>query len=468
MDRLPIWLTLKNRPVLVVGGGPHAAAKARLVLKAGALLTIVAPSLGAEARQMVKSGSARHSRRTFVAEDIAGHAVVFGATGKTRVDAEIAEAATAAGIPVNIVDHAKLSTFMMPAIIDRSPVLVGISTDGTAPALARQIRARIESVLPPRLGNLARLAHAFRAAVKAKIPNAAARLRFWNRVFSGSIAESVLAGDERSAQRQFIRSMNAEESGKAPEGSVQVVGAGPGDPDLLTVRAMRLIQSADVIIHDRLVAPEILEFARRDAERIYVGKEPNRHTLPQDQINALMARRAKAGNLVVRLKGGDPFMFGRGGEEVAYLQRQGIDVDVVPGITAALGCAAAAGIPLTHRDAASGVTFLTGHTADDATGHDWAAVAQSGHTVVVYMGVAAAGATAANLVRHGMDPAMPVAVIENGTLPEQRVITGQLNRLEAMIVSNEIHNPALIIIGEVTRAVNVERSQGDRAQVAAG
>jgi uroporphyrin-III C-methyltransferase/precorrin-2 dehydrogenase/sirohydrochlorin ferrochelatase len=468
MDRLPIWLTLRNRPVLVVGGGPYAAAKARLVLKAGALLTIVAPSLGAEARQIVKSGSVRHNRRPFVAKDIAGHAVVFGATGKASVDTEIAEAAAGAGIPVNIVDRAELSTFMMPAIIDRSPVLVGISTDGTAPALARQIRAQIESVLPPRLGNLARLAYAFRAAVKAKIPNSAARLRFWNRVFSGSIAESIFSGEENSAQRQFIRSMNAEESGKAPEGSVQVVGAGPGDPDLLTVRAMRLIQSADVIIHDRLVAPEILEFSRRDAERIYVGKEPNHHTLSQDKINALMARRAKAGNLVVRLKGGDPFMFGRGGEEVGYLQRQGIDVDVVPGITAALGCAAAAGIPLTHRDAASGVTFLTGHNADDATGHDWAAVAQSGHTVVVYMGVVAAGSAAANLIWHGMDPTMPVAVIENGTLPEQRVITGQLNRLEAMVLSNKIQNPALIIIGEVTRATNVKGSQSVRAQMATG
>lgn len=468
MDRLPIWLTLQDRPVLVVGGGLQAAAKARLVLKAGALLMIVAPSLGSEARQFVRSGSARHLRRSFAAQDVAGHAVVFGATGKASVDAEVSQAATSAGVPVNIVDHPDLSTFMMPAIIDRSPVLVGISTGGAAPALARQIRARIESALPPRLGNLARLAEAFRAAVKAKIPNAAARLRFWNRVFTGSIAESVLAGDEQSAQRQFLRSMNATGATVPPIGSVHLVGAGPGDPELLTVRAMRLIQSADVIVHDRLVAPEVLEFSRRDAERIYVGKEPNRHTLPQDQINALIVRRAKAGNLVVRLKGGDPFVFGRGGEELAYLRRRGIEVEVVPGITAALGCAAAAGIPLTHRESASGVTFLTGHSADDGTGQDWAAVAKSGHTVVVYMGVAAAAETTANLVRHGMDPATPVAVIENGTLPNQRVITGRLDRLEAMVLSNDVRNPALIIIGEVARAASVKRSVPDRLRAAAG
>ena len=452
----------------MVGGGGPAAAKARLALKAGARVTMIAPSLGLEASQMAAAGEVIHRRRSFVAADIADHAVVFGAAVHDDVASEVAVASQAAGVPVNIVDHPHLSTFTMPAIIDRSPVVIGIATGGSAPALARQIRGQIEAVLPARLGRLAQFAASFRASVRAKIPGRLARLRFWQRMFSGPIAEAVLAGDDWGAQRQFLRFLNRTGADKAPAGKVFVVGAGPGDPDLLTVRALRLIQTADVIVYDRLVAPAVLEFARRDAERVYAGKQAGNHALSQDEINALMVQRAEAGLRVVRLKGGDPFVFGRGGEELDYLHGHGIDTEIVPGLTAALGCAAAAGIPLTQRGKASAVTLLTGQSADGRADHDWAALAKSGHTIVVYMGVSVAKATARDLIAHGMDPATPVAVIENGTLAEQRVLAGSLSELGDLVTTHRVQSPALIVIGEVARAAGAARGADERLRALAG
>jgi|GEM_PF-826430 len=364
MDQIPIWLTVNDRGVLVAGGGGVAAAKARIATNAGAMVTVVAPSLGPEIQALVNAGVARHVARKFEAGDVDGQALVFGATGIEQVDAAVAAAAHTVNVPVNIPDHPDLSDFIMPAIVDRGPVVVGISTGGAAPALARQIRGKIESILPARLGDLALLAKDFRQTVKAKIPRGLARLRFWDGLFDGPVADAVLAGDERSAQRHFLRSLNAGDAQSDPAGSVHVVGAGPGDPELLTLRALRLIQTADVVVYDRLVSPEILDFARRDAERINVGKAPGNHAMAQDQINQVLVSQAKLGMRVVRLKGGDPFVFGRGGEEVDFIQSHGIDTSVVPGITAALACAAAAGIPLTHRQSSSAVTFLTGHGAD--------------------------------------------------------------------------------------------------------
>ncbi|MBT5860542.1 MAG: uroporphyrinogen-III C-methyltransferase, partial [Alphaproteobacteria bacterium] len=442
MDQLPIWLTIENRDVLVVGGGGMAVAKARIAAIAGANVTFVAPSIGSEAKGLIAAGTALHVAREFLPQDIEGQALVFAATGIEPVDAAVAAAANRANVPVNAPDRPNLSEFIMPAIVDRGPVVVGISTGGSAPALARKIRGQIDSILPARLGDLAHLANDFRAAVKAKIPRGLARLRFWDALFGGPVAEAVLAGDERAAQRHFLRSLNAEDAQSDPVGSVHVVGAGPGDPDLLTLRALRLIQAADVVVFDRLVSAEILDYARRDATRIDVGKAPGNHTMDQDQINRVLVTQAKAGKRVVRLKGGDPFVFGRGGEEVDYLHNNGIETNVVPGITAALACAAAAGIPLTHRKSASAVTFLTGHTSTDGDAdHDWGSLAKSGHTLAVYMGVGAAGSIAERLIKHGMHPATPVAIIENGTRTNQRVVGGRLDELATVISAHGIGNP---------------------------
>jgi len=453
MDQLPIWLTIKNRDVLVVGGGGMAVAKARVAANAGANVTFVAPSIGSEAKGLIAAGSAHHVAREFFPVDIEGQALVFAATGIELVDAAVAAVANRANVPVNAPDRPNLSDFIMPAIVDRGPVVVGISTGGFAPALARKIRGQIDSILPSRLGDLAQMANDFRAAVKAKIPRGLVRLRFWDALFSGPVAEAVLAGNKRAAQRHFLRSLNAGDAHSDPVGSVHVVGAGPGNPDLLTLRALRLIQAADVVVFDRLVSAEILDYARRDATRIDVGKAPGNHTMDQDQINRVLVGQAKAGKRVVRLKGGDPLVFGRGGEEVDFLNANGIETNIVPGITAALACAAAAGIPLTHRKLASAVTFLTGHTSSDGdTDHDWNALAKSGHTLAVYMGVGAAGSTAQRLINHGMHPATPVAVIENGTRTNQRVVAGRLDKLATVISAHGIGNPSLIIIGEVARA----------------
>ncbi len=452
MNALPIFLRLEGRPALVVGGGVLAAAKVRLLRAAGAEVTVVAPRLGPELADLAADGAIAHRPRGFVAGDAAGLALVFAATGRPELDGRVAEAARAEGVPANVVDSPALSDFIMPAIVDRDPVVIGISTGGAAPLLARRLRGAIEALLPARLGRLARFAAGFRVAARAAYPEAEAQRRFWQRLFDGPIAAAVLGGDEQAARRAALAEINRPAAGDGGRGIVHIVGAGPGDPDLLTLAALRLLQQADVVVYDRLVGPAILDFARRDAERIYVGKAKGRHAKTQAEINALLAAKAAEGRRVVRLKGGDPFVFGRGGEELGHLRAAGVEVAVVPGITAAAGCAAAAGIPLTHRDHAGAVTFVTGQTGDGAPEADWRALAQAGkagQTIVVYMGVAAAGRVALRLTAAGLDPATPVAVVENGTLPAQRVATGRLDGLAALLIEHGIEAPALIVIGTV-------------------
>jgi uroporphyrin-III C-methyltransferase/precorrin-2 dehydrogenase/sirohydrochlorin ferrochelatase len=350
-----------------------------------------------------------------------------------------------------VVDRPELSSFITPAIIDRDPLVIGICSGGEAPILARQLRARIESLLPANLGRLARFAGTFRNAVSAQIGDGTQRRRFWERLFSGPIADKVLAGDETGAREAMLSLINGRAVQRHEEGSVAIVGAGPGDPDLLTFKALRRLQEADVVLYDKLIGPEIIDYARRDAERIYVGKTKANHSKTQDEINALMAEHALAGRRVVRLKGGDPFIFGRGGEEMDYLQARGIAVEVVPGVTAAAGCAAAAGIPLTLRGTALAVTFLTGHAKDGEPDLDWASLAAGKQTLAVYMGVSTAGTVAQRLIEHGLDAGTPVAVIENGTRPEQKVVTARLEELARRLHDAGITGPALIIIGEVAR-----------------
>ena len=455
MQYFPAFLDLNGRSCLVVGGGETAARKVRLLRKAGAEVVVVAPRVVDEIADLAADGALSVVSRGFVAGDVRGRTAVVAATGVDQVDGRVAEAARAAGLPVNVVDRPDLSSFIVPAIVDRDPVVIGISSGGTAPVLARRLRAAIETLLPGRLGSLARFAEGFRAAVKATMPDAGARRRFWESFFDGPVAAEVLAGRETAARERMLGLVNRA-AAPAPQGIVHIVGAGPGDPDLLTLRALRLMQEADVVVYDRLVGDEILDACRRDAERIYVGKAKGRHAASQDEINDILVEQARAGRRVLRLKGGDPFVFGRGGEEQDVLRRHGIPVEAVPGITAATGCAAATGIPLTHRDHASAVTFVTGHGKDGAPDLDWAALARLRQTLVIYMGVSRAGWIAARLIAHGMTPSTPAAVIENGTRANQKTVVGTLGDLSTLVRDHGIAGPAVIVVGEVARHATVE------------
>ena len=451
MTYFPAFLNLEGRSCLVVGGGKVAARKLRPLLKAGAEVVVVAPALASDVARLVAAGRVEHIRRGFRTAYVGDRALVIAATGVPDVDARVSAAARAAGVAVNVVDNPELSTFITPAVIERDPVVIGISSGGASPVLVRRIRAMIEALLPARLGLLATLAADFRAAAKANFPDIALRRRFWDRFFDGNLAQDVLAGREGRGRERMLALVNRRSPVEETSGRVTIVGAGPGDPDLLTLKALQALQQADVVVYDRLVAPQIVDYARRDAERIHVGKWSGGHSHSQDEINHLLRDHARAGRHVVRLKGGDPLVFGRGGEELEFLRQSNIAVELVPGITAALGCGAAAGIPLTHRNLAHAVTFVTGHSREGDPEPDWRSLARLGHTLVIYMGLSAAGRIADRLIAFGMAAATPAAVIENGTLPSQRIVTGTLGGLGALVEGNRIESPALVVIGEVVR-----------------
>ncbi len=457
MRYFPTFFDLAGKPCLVVGGGERATQKIRLLRRAGALVTVVTRGPIEEIERLAAKGEVEIRRRGFVEGDLRDRVLAIGAAGDDDLDLRLCEAAKRRGVPVNIVDRPALSSFTVPAMVDRDPVLVAISSAGTAPVLARKLRARIEALLPARLGRLARLAESFRGAVKALHDGGTARRRFWEEFFDGSIADDVLAGRESKAREKTLALVNRRSPRRRVDGTVAIVGAGPGDPDLLTLRAANLLQDAEVIVYDNLVGAEILDRARRDAQRIYAGKSRGAHAKSQDEINALLRDLAQARKRVVRLKGGDPFIFGRGGEEVEYLRGHGIAVQVVPGITAAVACGASAGIPLTHRDHAAAVTFVTGHGKDGEPDLDWAALARSRHSLVVYMGVATAPRTAQRLIEHGLDAATPVAVVENGTRADERILSGTLGGLPALMEEQAVTGPAIIVIGEVARHAEAAR-----------
>ncbi len=478
MDYFPVFLDLRGRTALVVGGGPVAARKVHLLLDAGALVRVVAPSLVTELRALVTAAAIEHIDGRFEPDHLRDASLAIAATSHYTVNAEVAAAARARNVPVNVVDDAQLSSFIVPAIVDRSPVVVAIGTGGQSPVLARWVRARIEALLHPRLGRLGDLAGRWRRRVKAAFSSVARRRRFWETALEGRAAQYALEGRDDLADLELRRELKrAAAQSPSRAGCVVLVGAGPGDPDLLTLRAARELQLADVILHDRLVAPEILDRARRDAERIFVGKESGRHYVAQEDTNELMIRLALEGKRVVRLKGGDPFVFGRGGEELEALARHGIAFCVVPGITAALGAAAAAGIPLTHRDHAHAVTFVTGHSRESGEVADdlaWAALAREQHTAVFYMGVANLGAIVAQLAAHGAPPTRPIALIENATLPAQRVIEGTLANIVERAQAASVASPALLVVGDVVKvraalvppqAENPERARGPIARI---
>ncbi len=451
MDLLPIFVNIKGRFCLVVGGGEVAARKVALLREADAQVTVVAPKLCHSLRESLERKEISFRQRPFSAADLEGCYLAVAATDDGEVNAQVTAEAEARNIPVNVVDRPELCSFVVPSIIDRSPIVAAVTSCGAAPVLARLIRARLETLIPASYGRLANLAGEFRQQVKQKFQHPPDRRKFWERVLQGPISEMVFAGQERAARAALEATLCAESGAPDRMGEVYLVGGGPGDPDLLTFRALRLMQQADVVVYDRLVAKAVLELVRRDAERIYVGKERDNHAMPQEDINRLLARLAKAGKRVVRLKGGDPFIFGRGGEEIDTLAQEGVPFQVVPGITAASGAASYGGIPLTHRDYAQSCVFVTGHLKDGTINLNWEALAQPQQTVVFYMGLKGLATICQQLMAHGVSADMPAAMVQQATTWRQRVLTGTLATLPAIVKTAKPRPPTLIIIGEVVK-----------------
>ncbi|KIC80735.1 siroheme synthase CysG [Pseudomonas sp. C5pp] len=449
MDYLPLFHKLQGGRVLVVGGGEIALRKARLLADAGAALRVVAPDVDGQLAALAREGGGEVLVRGYQAADLVGCRLVIAATDDPGLNAQVSADAQALSLPVNVVDAPALCTVIFPAIVDRSPLVVAVSSGGDAPVLARLIRAKLEAWIPSAYGELAGLAARFRDKVKALYPDVNQRRGFWETVFQGPIAERQLAGQGAEAER-LLQAM-VDGAPVQQGGEVYLVGAGPGDPDLLTFRALRLMQQADVVLYDRLVAPAIIEMCRRDAERIYVGKRRADHAVPQDQINRLLVHLARQGKRVLRLKGGDPFIFGRGGEEIEELAEHGIPFQVVPGITAASGCSAYGGIPLTHRDYAQSVRFVTGHLKDGTSNLPWHDLVAPAQTLVFYMGLVGLPTICAELIRHGRAASTPAALVQQGTTRNQRVFTGTLADLPDLVAQHEVHAPTLVIVGEVVQ-----------------
>ena len=448
MRYYPVFLDFDDADVLVVGGGEIAARKLRLILRTGARVLVVAPKVCDEVRAMAAQGQLAWQSRRFADEDIDRQRYIVAATADASVNRHVALLARGQNIPVNVVDDPDACTAITPAIVDRDPVLVAIGTEGTAPVIARRLRERIEALLSPGLGAVARFIRDHRERVKATVPEAQRR-RVWEQFLDGAGAAAVEAGDVSEAIEAL---QAASRQAEAPTGHVALVGAGPGAPDLLTLRAVRLMQDADVVLHDRLVPAPVMELVRRDAERINVGKQQGRHPVPQERINQLLIEHARAGKRVVRLKGGDPFIFGRGGEEITDIAAAGVSFEVVPGVTAANACSAYAGIPLTHRDHAQSVIFVTGHRkADGDLTLPWETLARPAQTVVIYMGLGSLGESMQALIAAGCPKHRPVAVVQDGGLPGQVVITGQVQTIASQVEDAGLRSPALVLLGDVVR-----------------
>ncbi|WP_188151382.1 siroheme synthase CysG [Teredinibacter waterburyi] len=446
MDYLPLFFDLKNRPCLLVGGGTIATRKARLLAKAHAKIFVVAPEISAELQQIVAASGGQVFFETYRQAFIDDKVLVISATDIRHLNEQVASDCNARNLPVNVVDSPDLCTVITPAIVDRNPLIIAISSGGEAPVLARKVRTMLESTIPGGFGRLGQIASQYRDAVKKAFPDGETRRRFWESIIGGPIGEKIIAGDE-SVVDEIRAKIDAADC--STSGEVYLVGAGPGDPDLLTFKALRLMQQAEVVLYDRLVSTPILEMVRRDAERIYVGKRRSEHAMEQTQINQLLVDLALQGKRVLRLKGGDPFIFGRGGEEIDLLAANHIPFQVVPGITAASGCSAYAGIPLTHRDHSQSVRFITGHLKEGAVNLSWAEFVAANQTLVFYMGLTALEQICNELISHGKPVDTPAALIERGTLPEQQVHIGTIASLPKLIAGKEIHAPTLLIIGDV-------------------
>lgn len=451
MEYFPLFLKLKNQPCLVVGAGEVAARKIELLLKTGAHITVVAPNVCEFIQTLADSGQIHLQQGVFTESMVNGMQLVVAATQQHTVNVAVANAAKQLQILVNVVDNPELCSFIFPSIIDRSPLIAAISSGGASPVLLRLLRAKIESSIPASYGRLADFAARFRQQVKQQINQPNQRKLFWESILQGQVAELVFSGREQEAENQLLAQLADIDNSQPAKGEVYLIGAGPGDPDLLTFKALRLMQQADVVVYDRLVADSIVDMARRDAEKIYVGKQRNNHSLPQESINQLLADLALSGKRVARLKGGDPFIFGRGGEEIETLMQQGIDFQVVPGITAAAGCASYSGIPLTHRDHAQSCIFVTGHLKDGTVNLDWQQLARPNQTVVIYMGLVGLEHICQSLISHGCPADLPMAIIQQGTTHNQHIITGTLTDMPGKVAQADIKPPTLIIIGTVVQ-----------------
>ncbi|MFC4700488.1 siroheme synthase CysG [Glaciecola siphonariae] len=449
MKYFPVFIDAQYTQCLIVGAGEVAARKLELILKTPAKISIVSPWVSDTVAKLAKEHNIPIEHREFEDGDLAGKTLVFVATDRSEVNQHVHDLAHSQGKLVNVVDNTPLCKFITPSIVDRSPIIIAMSSGGVAPVLLRYIRQKLESVLPHKISLLGDFSEKFRNKVKAGLASVTDRRYFWEDVLDGDIGENVLQGNAQQAEKQLDIALEKYKSGDKPAGQVYLVGAGPGDPDLLTFRALRLMQKADVVVYDRLVSPDILELVRRDAEKIYVGKAKSNHTIPQEEINEMLARLALEGNRVVRLKGGDPFIFGRGGEEIQTLIEHGVEFQVVPGITAATGAASYAGIPLTHRDHAQSVTFATGHLRDNSIDLNWQALAQAQQTLVFYMGLTGLPIICRELVAHGLDAQTPIALVENATRVNQNVVTGTLNDIMDNPLTENVKPPTLIIVGSV-------------------
>ena len=449
MNYFPVFFDLTGQKVLIVGGGEVALRKVTLLERTGALITLIAPHIAPELVERGTAGKLQLAQREFLPEDLDGMRLVIVATSRRAVNRWIATLSEARNIPVNVVDDREASRFIVPAIIDRDPVLVAVSTGGTSPVLARRLRERLETLIPAKIGELATWLNALRKTTRQKLRDTEERRRFFEAVVDGPAARRFVDGDRQGAARLAQQLLAATSAAPRAAGEVTLVGAGPGDPELLTLKALRALQDADVILYDRLVPEAVLELARRDATRICVGKAAGNAGTTQEQINALLIQHAQQGKRVVRLKGGDPFVFGRGGEELQALAKAQINFSVIPGITAALGAAAYAGIPLTHREHAHSVTFVTGHAQNDGQDPDWRALANPGTTAVFYMGLARLEHIVGKLLEHGAPGTRPAGIIAQGTTAGQRVITATLANIQDVASAAPLESPALLVVGDV-------------------
>lgn len=455
MQSLPIFMNIRQRRCVVIGGGEVALRKVQTLLKAGAYVDCYALDFCEDLQALDTEHKIQCTQEIFQEIQLDGACLVIAATDGEDVNQAVSQAAKFRNIPVNVVDAPQLCTFTMASIVDRSPIVIAISSEGNAPVLARYIRTKIETMLPTTYGRIAAIAGEFREKVKAKFSTIEARRYFWENMLQGPLVERVLSGQEDAA-RALLQETLDDADATQHRGEVFLVGAGPGDPDLLTFRALRLMQACDVCVYDKLVSPEVMELVRRDAELIYVGKARNQHTLPQEEINELLAKIALQGKRVLRLKGGDPFIFGRGGEEIETLMQHGVPFQVVPGITAANGVSSYAGIPLTHRDYSQSCLFITGHLKAAANGEfvldlDWQAMARPRQTLVIYMGLVGMQQICERLIAHGVSPDMPAAVVQQGTTQHQKVVTATLKDLHEKVQAAQIKAPCLTIVGEVVQ-----------------
>ena len=450
MDHLPIFINIRKKPCVVIGGGDIALRKINLLLKAQAKVDCLSPLFCKGIKNLSKDGHITLINKSFDQTDIKDYSIIIAATDDSSVNSSISAIAQVKKIPVNVVDSPELSSFIMPSIVDRSPLIIAVSSSGKAPVLSRIIRAKLETVIPSAYGILADIAGEYRQKVKDRFSTIKDRRAFWEAVFSGVIAEKVFSGRISEAKEDIQRQLD--DSVEMDLGEVYLVGAGPGDPDLLTFKALRLIQQADVVLYDRLVSKGVMELVRRDSELIYVGKKGGSDkSTKQVDINDQLVELAKTGKRVCRLKGGDPFIFGRGGEEIESLSEHGIPFQVVPGITAASGCSSYAGIPLTHRDYSQSCRFVTAHLKNGTTNLPWEEFIIDQQTIVFYMALSGAKYICEKLMEHGMDKDMPIAIIEKGTMPEQKVYISSLIELPDLLEREDIHAPTLMIVGEVVK-----------------